>query len=116
MNGEDDKDLTFGSGGSSTKGESSSRLYGFWLLWASSSRRVEGGTTLLLDADGSGSLFGVERSVCLVFGAIVNQNKPPSRWAPDNEVVGRWARANKHNKYVGRFRQPNTETRGRLGV
>jgi hypothetical protein len=42
INGDDDKVLGVGTMANSVKGETSSRSYGFWLLWASSSRRVDG--------------------------------------------------------------------------
>ena len=95
-------------GGNSVYLEPSRKSYEFWLLWASSLCRVEGGIPLLLGAGGVASLTVMERSLLLVEGAIIK--KTPSRWAPiwcADQSLGA-SQTNKTNANGG-FKQPKTK-------
>jgi hypothetical protein len=55
-------------------GDVSDKSNGFWLWSASSSNSVNGGNGLVSKVGICGTLTGVERSVCLVEGAMFSQN------------------------------------------
>ena len=81
------------------KGEVSCKSSGFCLIFASSSCRVEGCPSLWLGVACCCLLTGVDRSVCLVEGAMIK--KPPRGGLQYDELVSRWREQTKTNKCAG---------------